>query len=622
MGHLCILEFPSDLLGPHDSLGFLVGITNPRLDRLIERLELGAKLHRRVVHATPSLIDLYIAMRHNQVNMPETYILDVMPLVFIPRNQAQVVSYYHSVPLPRGTVVETLFNNRKIKAVVVESVPLKSRKLAFKKQADFTLKKISRVVKTKSLVSDNQLKIAEYLYLYYYAPLGLSLKTVLSKKSKISPTIEILHLFPEHVQAKHFETKSGEAADTRSALFVPFTNLKKIIVHDEANEFYKSDMTPRYHAVNLAREIARLYGAQFEIADSPVPHQESWIEIIDMVRELRDANFSIFSRDLKESLFRAQEKKEHAILFIPRRGYASSFSCQTCGKPIQCPNCSVSLVLHQAVKPLLSGFTAQLICHHCDYNQTRPKQCPACGSHALKSHGIGIDKVVTELKKLFTYQNLAIPLIFKLDSDTTGNDDAKEAKIIAEFQNSKPAILVATSILLSYRDLISAPFIGIINADTLIHIPDYRAEEALLRQTLLLGSMTEYLIVQTYNPDDPALVAATTGKSKEFMDGELENRKQFGYPPFVQLVKLTNRNRNEQLLRRNATALAQQLGGTAYPALISRERGLYVWNVLLKLKIKSQISKMDKKEELQQRNRLLSQVPPDWSIDIDPKTIL
>mgnify|MGYP001564821252 FL=1 len=149
-------------------------------------------------------------------------------------------------------------------------------------------------------------------------------------------------------------------------------------------------------------------------------------------------------------------------------------------------------------------------------------------------------------------------------------------------------------------------------ADTLINIPDYRAEELLLRQTLSLASMSEQMIVQTYNPDDPALVAAATGTVEEFWKRELEYRKQFGYPPFTKLVKITLRNRYQATARQYAETFAKQIGGTAYPALISRERGMYVWNILLKMT----------NDEFRMKNEVLRKVPPDWQIDVDPISIV
>ncbi len=447
-------------------------------------------------------------------------ILDVIPLIPLPRSQPAVASYFHTDPLPHGTVVQVAYSNRKIKAVVVECVPLADRKLQFKKQASFTLKKIDKVLKQR--VTDEQIKKARELAEYYFAPLGLCMRAVF--------------LHPDEREYKKYISTG------------PFLDLPEL-----------SALIPKTY--NLKPRIA------------------------DMRKEIRDANYSIFSRYLKEAL----QTYDKLIIFIPRKGYANFLLCKDCGTGIKCPNCDVSLTQHQ-------GPT--LMCHHCNFTQPQPKTCPSCKSYNLKPYGVGIEKVEAELIKFFSYQNLAKPKIVQLTSDSR--------KLPEDFQ-----ILLTTQSLFKYRDLLKVPYLAIMNADALIHIPDYRAEEMLLRQTLLLASMTDHLLVQTYNPEDPALVAAAHGRVDEFWASELEQRKAFGYPPFVKLIKLTYRNRDARITKHVASEMATKLSGTAYPALISRERGMYVWNVLLKLT--GQMSDV--------KGQLLA-LPPDWQIDVDPISIV
>lgn len=445
-------------------------------------------------------------------------ILDVIPLTPLPRNQPPIVSYFHSGAIERGTVVQVLYNNRKIKAVIMSTSDVAMRKAVLKKQATFTLKKIEKVLKES--VSEEQIKKAQELSKYYFAPLGLCVRAVM--------------LHPDE------------------------KNYKKYLVT----------------------------GPVIDLDDVPLKNTKN-IKIADMRKEIRDANYSIFSRHLKEAL----QTYDKLIIFIPRKGYANFLLCKDCGNGIKCPNCSVSLVLNQ-------GST--LICHRCHHQEQVPKQCPNCKSYNLKPYGVGIDKVETELLKFFNYQNLKAPRIAQLTSDTK--------KLPQDWQ-----ILLATQSLFKYRDLLKVPYLAIINADTLIHIPDYHAEELLLRQTLLLASMSEHTLIQTYNPDDPALVAAATGTVDEFWVHELEQRKAFGYPPFTKLIKITLRNRYQATARQYAETFAKQIGGTAYPALISRERGMYVWNILLKFP--SDVTSCTLHEKL-------DRVPPDWTIDVDPISII
>lgn len=448
-------------------------------------------------------------------------ILDVIPLIPLPRSQPELVSYFHATALEKGTLVQVSYNNRKIKAVVMAAADIRQRKEMLKKQATFTLKKIDKILKAK--ITEEQIKKAQEVAEYYFIPLGLALRAV--------------YLHPDEKEFKKYISNG------------PSLDLSEVELKNAKN-----------------------------------------IKIVDMRREIRDANYSIFSRHLKEALQVAQEEQKRVIIFIPRKGYANFLLCKDCGNAIKCPNCATSLVSHQN----------ELRCHHCNCVQPIPKTCPSCKSYNLKPYGVGIDKVESELIKFFNYQNLPKPRIKQLIAETK--------KLPEDWD-----ILLATQSIFKYRDLLKVPFLGIINADTLIHIPDYSAEEKLLRQTLALAAMAEQTYVQTYNPDDPALVAAGTGHADEFWQAELAQRKSLGYPPFVQLVKLSSRHRDGTMLRKNALGLAKQLNGTAYPPLIPRERGMYVWNILLKF---------PKDLDLIKRNDTLRYVPPDWSVDVDPVSVV
>jgi primosomal protein N' (replication factor Y) len=662
------------------------------------------------------------------------YIIDVIPLALIPRNQTQILSYFNNEPISQGAVVEVALGTRKIKAVVISSDPIKNQKLIFKKNVDFKLKNIIRIINPEPQVSNWQLHIANYISSYYYAPLGICLKTVLppfwgkrgykinitepkTKPEKISDKFEFIKsdlknhsddyagiikeqlklgkkvflMVPENTAAQYFlerfselkplfisgglsnkkfyEVWNGTESDepcliigTRIGLFLPFSNLGVTIVDDESNEFYKSDMMPRYSAVEIAIEIAREHGAKLIIGDN-VPRLETYSKIsefipaskspgpgrsdkiINMVDEIKNANYSIFSRLLKQKII---DNESHLILYVPHRGHANFILCQKCGKSIKCPNCTTSLVLHKE----FAGVPAtKLLCHHCNYQIPEPKSCPGCGSFQLKPYGIGTEKVVEELKKLekslerasVYNKNITAKKInvFRLDSDISQNLVEKEMKILDDFRKTKSSILVTTQIIFSYKYLLNAPIIGIINADTLINIPDFRAEEYLFKQIYNLGQMGDSLIIQTHNPEDEAIKLASLGSLQEFMKQELESRKTFAYPPFAQFVKLSYRHKNPAKARSEARILFEKLkialapgrtGGQASsqmktgiqilslsPAFISKEHGNYIWNVILKSQI--QISN-NKTEERKNRNEFLRFVPPGWTIDVDPKNII
>lgn len=651
------------------------------------------------------------------------YILDVIPLANIGRNQSQILSYFYNEPLSIGAVVEISLNRKKIKGVVVGYDTLKKRKLGFKKNVDFELKNISRVLSRESLVEKWQLDIAMYLSSYYYVPLGLSLKTVLPPfwgkkgyclgthnlqfatynswvryqdikqvkikfvftnlqnhyldyenevKKHLAEGKQVFLMVAENVAADYFldkyshlspksissrlsnkkyhelwkQVESGELKliiGTRVGLFLPFSDLGLIIIDDESNEAYKSDMTPRYNGVDLAQEIARNRGAEI-LSSAVIPRLETYYKIkevkqnidyrlstivVNMISELKAGNFSIFSRDLKSLLANSITTRKNVILYIPRRGYANFIYCQTCGKSILCPNCSVSLVEHESQTTAHSLST--MVCHHCNHSQPRPKQCPNCGGYSFKTYGIGIQKVEAEVKKFFKYQNMEAPKLLRLDSDSV-KTEAEENEVIDEFNKNKGIVLLATQKIFSHKYLLKSETIGIINADTLINIPDFRAEEILFRDLLTISLMGQKVIIQTHNPTDIAIKMADTGNVNDFFRTEIENRKEFSYPPFSKFIKLSYKHKDPARAKRESMILAEKIRGIIKyssdiknfeiigpnQAFIIKERGHYIWNIILK--IRTEIAEIyDIKQKA--RNNLLRAVMRGWIVDVDPRNI-
>lgn len=632
------------------------------------------------------------------------YVIDVIPLAFIPRNQDQILSYFHSHSITTGALVEIPLGSRIIKGIVLNSDSLKSRKLDIRKIASFQLKNIARVVSDEKVVFPWQIEIARFISLYYFAPLGISLKTVLPpfwgkkayplkdhqsklatsiKSPKIEPELvisssftdhakdyeeiiektiaqgrQILLIVPEYTFIEYFASyyqkftplivssrfnnksyykvwedvrtaKSQLIIATRVGLFLPFTNLGLLIIDDEANEAYESDMSPRYNTPLLAQKVAEFYHCQviintslprIEIYDRFKNHFKNYdtphnIELVDMIKEIRNANFSIFSQDLKGLIYETVEKKDKLILYIPRKGHANFVLCQTCGQSLKCSSCRAVLVLHKHP-------TESLVCHHCNSSIAKPKNCPSCQSYALKSFGVGIEKVVQDISRYINLQNISLPNIYQLDSDTI--KPTEEAKLIESFKDNKPSILITTQSIFSYKYLLKTRFIGIINADTLINIPDFRAEETLLRQLITLALMCDQLYLQSYNPDNTVFQALVSHSVPTLLAEESANRRLLGYPPSLRLIKLTYRHKDYIKARHEARSMYEKLNtalqqsqlaieiSPAYPAFITKEKGLYIWHILLKVK-ETNISK---------RNRLLSYVPTAWLIDIDPKTTL
>jgi len=319
------------------------------------------------------------------------------------------------------------------------------------------------------------------------------------------------------------------------------------------------------------------------------------------------------------------------LLYIPRRGFSNFILCEHCGQVLKCPNCNASLVAHMT-EGKETELPANLLCHHCTYSAVRPKSCPDCGSYKLKLSGIGIEKVIKELGTFFKRAGLKMPPLYRLDSDSV-KDEIEEEEIIKKFSTEPAAILVATQMLFTHKYFLTdgndLPIVAktvIINADTLFSIPDFRAEESQFRQMFILATLTGKLIIQTHNPEAPAIKEILSGNIAGFCANEIKNRKVFGYPPFSSLVKLTYRHPDSLKSARESKILAEKLfqqatylgivekirmtGPTA--AFISKEKSSYVWNIILKCQ----------DLENKTRNELLRVISAGWTIDVEPRTAM
>ncbi|TSC92016.1 MAG: Uncharacterized protein CEN90_131 [Parcubacteria group bacterium Licking1014_17] len=630
-------------------------------------------------------------------------IIDVLPLTILPRNQDQILNYYHTEKLERGAVVEVELNKRKVRGVVIGSTDLKSAKLGFKKHVSYELKHIRRVINPKPQVFEWQLRVASFLASYYYAPLGLCVKLVLppfwgvrgyemggenklpAEKTKIEEKLvignalenieeqikkyigknkQVFLLVPETFSADYFIERfkkyepvfvtgavsnkkyyenwkniaSGETkliVGTRIGLFLPFANLGLIIIDDESNGLYKSEMAPLYNAVDLAGYVVRMRNSdllltgiapRIETLNSFTKETEKSInkeaKIIDMTREIKDKNFSVLSREMKGNVADIAAEKKKMILFVPRKGHANFISCRNCGEAISCKNCSVPLIYYKVPEE-------KLICHHCDYNEAVPRKCPTCGSFALKAYGVGSSKVVTELNDYLKYFGINNISVIQLDNDTTGYDEEVQSDLVNKFIDADCAILVATQMIFNHRHLIKVPLIGIINADTLAHFPDFRAEERMFCQLMILRDMTDKLLIQTYNPENYAIKAAVGGDADAFFKKELADRKLFSYPPYSRLTKIYLRHRNEKKLAYGAKVLADKLAAvikqdkkfanikidSSLPSFIFKEKGMFKWNIMLEI---SPYDIYNDKEVTNIRNELFRYMPDIWHVDADP----
>ncbi|MBC7248587.1 MAG: primosomal protein N' [Actinobacteria bacterium] len=393
----------------------------------------------------------------------------------------------------------------------------------------------------------------------------------------------------------------------RSALFAPLPDLGLIVIDEEHENTYKESSPPRYLARDVARERARLSGAVLvlgsatpslethhsaltgestllrlpnRVDDRPLPK----MEVVDM-RELSErGELTIISPRLLNALARVYRAGEQAILFLNRRGFARFLQCHRCGHIFRCINCSVSLCYHAG--------GPHLLCHHCNWMLRPPFACPDCGNQVHRYAGIGTERVEQELRRL-----LPSLRCLRMDADTTARKDA-HWDILEDFRQGRAHVLLGTQMIAKGLDIPNVTLVGVINADTSLALPDFRAGERTFQLLTQVsgragrGRSPGRVIVQTFSPHHYAVRAAVEGDQEAFYRRELSFRREAWYPPFSRLVNLVVTAAEESLARDAAGVLAQSLGESARrrgaallgpaPAPLSRLKGRYRFHLTLK----------------------------------------
>jgi primosomal protein N' (replication factor Y) len=428
---------------------------------------------------------------------------------------------------------------------------------------------------------------------------------------------------------------------TRSAIFAPLPNLGLIVLDEEHDSSFKQDAPiPTYHARTVAQWRAELENCPV-ILGSATPSLESWVsrnqqylslperinsrplppvEIVDMRRELKEGNRSIFSRKLQNALQQLEEKQEQGILFIHRRGYSTFVSCRSCGYVLECPNCDVSLAYHhvEAEAPEL------LRCHYCNYGRLSPPYCPECSSPYLKFFGSGTQRVAQELSKEFP--NLKI---IRFDSDTT-TKKGSHRELLSQFARGEAHLLVGTQMLTKGLDLPQVTLVGVVAADGLLHLSDYRANERTF-QTLTQvagragrGDDPGRVIIQTYTPEHPIIEAVQKHDYQSFANTELAQRQALNYPPYGRLILLRLSSLDAIQVQNTAQIIATFLHDKdgveilgPVPANILRVANRYRWQILLKFAPDALPNLPDWPEV-----RSLCPASVSLAIDVDPVNIM
>lgn len=430
----------------------------------------------------------------------------------------------------------------------------------------------------------------------------------------------------------------------RSAIFAPFTNIGLIILDEEHESTYKQEDSPRYHARDVAIWRSEFYNCPI-ILGSATPALESFarakkgvytllslkqralhqalptVYIADMREELRQGNRSMFSQSLIEAIRVRLEKKEQMVLFLNRRGYSSFVLCRDCGTVVQCPNCDISLTYHRT--------TEKLKCHYCGYEEHVPQICPQCQSDHIRYFGTGTQKVEEEIYKLFPEAR-----VLRMDVDTTKHKGAHE-EILETFGTGQADILLGTQMIAKGLDFPNITLVGVLSADTSLHLPDYRAAERTFQLlTQVSGRAGRHdkpgeVIIQTYTPEHYAIELAKTQNYEPFYEREMFLRRRSSYPPyyFVALIQLSHEDvmmaaeyagRVADWLRENLSNQVAIIGPTT--ASIARLQNRYRYQCLIKYKIEPNLIPV--------LQRLLAMYRAEWikqgilmTVDLDPSTI-
>ncbi|WP_350301972.1 primosomal protein N' [Peribacillus frigoritolerans] len=375
--------------------------------------------------------------------------------------------------------------------------------------------------------------------------------------------------FGEQVAVMHSGLSVGEKYDewrkihrkevkvvvgARSAVFAPFENLGLVIIDEEHESSYKQEETPRYHARDVAIERAKSYRCPV-ILGSATPTLESFarakknvyklltlsqrmnknalpaVDIVDMREELRTGNRSMFSELLFTKLKDRLEKGEQTVLMLNKRGHSSFVMCRSCGLVINCPNCDISLTYHR--------FNDIMKCHYCGFEEGMPSACPECESEHIRFFGTGTQKVEEELAKI-----LPEARVIRMDVDTTSKKGSHE-RLLNAFGEGKADILLGTQMIAKGLDFPNITLVGVLSADTMLHLPDFRSSEKTFQLlTQVSGRAGRHqlpgeVVIQTYTPEHYSIELSAFQDYDAFYEREMHLRRQSHYPPYYYVVLIT-----------------------------------------------------------------------------------
>ncbi|MDD5341191.1 MAG: primosomal protein N' [Patescibacteria group bacterium] len=527
--------------------------------------------------------------------------------------------------------------------MIIPDIPKRAKNSAEKFLSDFKFEKLKHEIKTEALESTRPVLLRYFKLEDKYAAYLDLIKKVIEQKKRVAIICpQLLHVkkiyqylgdFKDSTSIflndlpmnKYFQEyrkiKDGTTQiiiGTRSAIFAPFSDLGLIIIDEEENENHKQEEpNPRYNAKTVALKISELTGAKV-IFSTAAPslwalnnvENKEWAEvkikapsfpelkIIDKKEEFKAGRYELFSDELAGALKKNLANKQQSFLFLNRKGTSTMATCKDCGKIVSCPACKLPLVYYASKK---------MLCHNCGHEQDLVLFCSECKSPNIKLTGTGTEKVETEVKKIFPKAKA-----IKLDIATPNYK-----KDLSGYD-----IIIGTQFALDYINWEKISLVGVVSADTLFYLPDFRSQERtfdlLARMALFLGEGKK-MIVQTFTPDNYVFKALSEKDFKIFYKNEIAERQDLNYPPITKLVKIIGQSYEFNAGQEEIEEVYKNLKKTAgdkiiilSPALIYSQqvRGRFRWQIIIKL--------LDRKTSLD----FLKIVPDNLIIDVEPESLL
>ena len=571
-------------------------------------------------------------------------------------------------------IIKTLEKNGfvKIEMKKVERNPLKNKNIKRKGNLKFTEEQESAYSKIEESIDNNEFrKFLLYgvtgsgkteIYLQLIEKIIENGKSSIMLVPEISLTPQMINRFVERfgddiISVLHSKLSIGERHDSweriesgeakivigaRSAIFAPVQNLGIIIIDEEHDSSYKSEMAPRYNAKEVAEEIAKYNNIPL-LLGSATPDINTFyeakngkmellrltkrannsnlpsIQIVDLRQELANGNRTMISIKLYKLIQENLKNKKQTILFLNRRGFSTFIMCRDCGYVAKCKNCNISLTYHKKEE--------KLKCHYCGFEEPLIKICPECGSKKIRYFGTGTQKLELEINKIFPNAST-----IRMDIDTVTKKNSHE-EILRKFNEEKIDILIGTQMIVKGHHFPDVTLVGVVSADGSLNIDDYRASERTFDLLVQVAGragrekLPGNVIIQTYNPDNYSIQYAKKQNYEEFYNVEIKLREQLRYPPFCDIIMFGISAEKEDIVLKTSNELYSNLNRKLkeknisvnllkpLPAPIDRIKNRYRWRIIMKAKVNDEIINIINeclydKEFLKNNARVIADINP------------